>query len=197
MFATETKTVRLYSYDEQGIYCGSFDYVWVEGTGLAANSTRIEPFEQREGFAIVWNSKAWEYQEDHTGKAIYSIADGSSKTIKDIGPVEAGYTLLKPNTQFDTWNGEAWEDQRAPQEIAQHTRSLLPKLSKRQFALYLYDNEMYDEVMQAINANPRFKIEYDSVSDIERLSPTVSDMSQLLGWTDEQIDQMWQEALLL
>lgn len=76
-------------------------------------------------------------------------------------------------------------------------RQRLKKLSKRQFALYLYDHGMYDQVMGAINANPRFKIEYDSVSDIERLSPMVSDITTLLGWTDEQVDQMWEQASTL
>lgn len=76
-------------------------------------------------------------------------------------------------------------------------RQRLKKLSKRQFALYLYDHGMYDQVMGAINANPRFKIEYDSVSDIERLSPMVSDITTLLGWADEQVDQMWEQASTL
>ena len=76
-------------------------------------------------------------------------------------------------------------------------RQQLPKLSKRQFSLYLFDNNLYDQVMTAINSNPRFKIEFDSISDIERLSPTVSDMSTLLGWTDQQVEIMWNEALML
>ncbi|WP_347454075.1 hypothetical protein [Acinetobacter thermotolerans] len=98
---------------------------------------------------------------------------------------------------FHEWQNDNWLDPRTPEEIASYNRSLLPKLSKRQFALYLFDNQMYDQVMGAINSNQRFKIEYDSVSDIERLSPTVSDMTVLLGWTDEQVDQMWEEALTL
>lgn len=196
MFATENQTIMLYGYDEQGIFTESFLYEWIVGTGLAANSTLKEPLEQKEGFSSVFDGEDWDYVENHIGETIYSITDKSSKTVKTIGEIEGGYTLLTPDP-FDTWNGEAWEDQRTEQEIDEYNRSLLPRLSKRQFALYLYDNEMYDDVMQAINANPRFKIEYDSVSDIERLSPTVSDMSQLLGWTDEQVDRMWQEALLL
>lgn len=95
------------------------------------------------------------------------------------------------------WDGNNWLDLRTPAEIASYNRSLLPKLSKRQFALYLYDHDMYDQVMQAIEANPRFKIEYDSGSDIERLSPTVAGITALLGWTEEQVDQMWAEALTL
>ncbi len=81
--------------------------------------------------------------------------------------------------------------------MAQEKRALFAKLSKRQFALYMYDNNMYDQVMQAIEANPRFKIEYDAVSDIERLSPTVLEMTLLLDWTEDQVDQMWAEALKL
>lgn len=101
-------------------------------------------------------------------------------------------------SQFHTvWNGSKWIDPRTLEEIAAYNRSLLPRLSKRQFALYLYDHGMYDQVMGAINANPRFKIEYDSVSDIERLSPMVSDITTLLGWTDEQVDQMWEQASTL
>lgn len=101
-------------------------------------------------------------------------------------------------SQFHTvWNGSKWIDPRTLEEIAAYNRSSLPRLSKRQFALYLYDHNMYDQIMQAIEENPRFKIEYDSVSDIERLSPTVSEMTALLGWTDEQVDQMWSEALTL
>ena len=102
-----------------------------------------------------------------------------------------------PNTDYHIWNGIEWVDNRTAEEIAVYKRSLLQKLSKRQFSLYLYDNDMYDQVMQAIEANPRFKIEYDTVSDIERLSPTVTEMSKLLNWTDEQVDAMWSEALTL
>lgn len=103
----------------------------------------------------------------------------------------------KPTPFHTVWNGSEWLDSRTLEEIAAHDRSLLQKISKRQFALYLFDHDMYEQVMQTIEANPRFKIEYDAVSDIERLSPTVTEMSKLLNWTDEQVDTMWQQALKL
>ncbi len=106
------------------------------------------------------------------------------------------YSAPQPDI-FHEWNGIEWVDNRTAEEIAAYERSLLKKLSKRQFSLYLYDNDMYDQVMQAIEANPRFKIEYDTVSEIERLSPTVTEMSNLLGWTDEQVDEMWTYAMTL
>lgn len=80
---------------------------------------------------------------------------------------------------------------------AEQKRALLRPLTKRQFSLYLFDIEKYDQVMDAINANPRFKIEFDAVTNIERLSPTVSTMAELLGWSNEEIDVMWEQAALL
>lgn len=82
-------------------------------------------------------------------------------------------------------------------EKALIVRKRLPPLPKRQFALYLYDHQLYDQVMLALDQNPRFKIEYETVKDLERLSPTVAAMSALLGWSDEQVDTMWSAALQL
>lgn len=73
----------------------------------------------------------------------------------------------------------------------------LPNLSKRQFNLYLYDNQKLDDVNNLLTDNPRFKIEFDSTDTIVRTSSTVDAMITLLGWTDEQVDLMWEEALTL
>lgn len=72
-----------------------------------------------------------------------------------------------------------------------------PVLSKRKFNLYLFDNGLKDEVDALLAENPRAKVEFDSADSVERASPTVEAMINLLGWTDEQVEQMWQEALLL
>ena len=99
--------------------------------------------------------------------------------------------------QHHTWNGFSWVDERTAEEVAAYNRSLLPVLSKRQLALYLFDHQLHDQVMSALDQNLRFKIEYETVKDLERLSPTVSAMTALLGWSDEQVDEMWKEALKL
>lgn len=107
-------------------------------------------------------------------------------------------TTPKPS-QFHEWDIDTleWVDLRTDVELKEYERSLLPVLPKRQFALYLYDNKMYDRVMSALDQNPRFKIEYETVKDLERMSPTVSAMTELLGWTDNQVDEMWRQALEL
>lgn len=129
-----------------------------------------------------------------TSEQHYSLLD----KINSGCIIFADLTFSPPKpSQFETWNGTEWIDPRTQEEIAAYERSLLKKLSKRQFSLYLYDNDMYDQVMQTIEENPRFKIEYDTVSEIERLSPTVTEMSNLLDWTAEQVDEMWKQALKL
>lgn len=106
------------------------------------------------------------------------------------------YSEAKPS-QFHTWNGSAWLDNRTPEQITEYERSLLSPLTKRQFSLYLYDIRKYDQVMDALNANPRFKIEFETVATIERNSPIVGAMGQILEWDDLTIDEKWKEALTL
>lgn len=73
----------------------------------------------------------------------------------------------------------------------------VPVLTKRQFNLYMYDNGHTAEIEAIFAANPRAKIEFDSVRDIERTHPTTLTMIAALGWTEEQVDSMWQQALTL
>ena len=104
-----------------------------------------------------------------------------------------------PNNDHHVWDESLlkWVDNRMLEEITEYERSLLPPLTKRQLSLYLFDIGKHDEVMDALNANPRFKIEFETTATIERSSPPVIAMSNLLGWTDEWIDKMWREALTL
>lgn len=200
MFSNKDQNIKLYSFSEDTKeFCAEFEYFWAVGTGLAANSTQLQPLPQKDGFAIIFDeqNQQWKYLEDHRGTKVYSTEDQKESDVDYLGKIKDGFTIVAPTSTFETWTGFEWHDQRTVEEIAAYNRSLLPKLSKRQFSLYLYDHQMYDQVMQAIEANPRFKIEYDAVSDIERLSPTVSEMTLLLGWTEEQVDQMWTEALTL
>lgn len=196
MFAKETKEVTLYSYDAKGVFGGEFQYLWVTGTGLASNSTLEKPLKDKDGFVSIWNGSAWEYQENHLNKTIYSTKTKEPKTVDYIGEIEQGWTLLGP-IQFGVWNGSAWVDNRTAEEIKEHERSLLSPLTKRQLSLHLFDIGKYDEVMNALNSNPRFKIEFETASVIERNSPTVSTIGQILEWDDLVIDEIWEAALLL
>ena len=104
---------------------------------------------------------------------------------------------LLPIEPIESWvltNGEIKVN---PHKLIEFNRLNLQQLTKRQFSLYLYDIGKYEQVMDALNANPRFKIEFETVSIIERNSPTVTAMGQILVWDDLTIDEKWNEALKL
>lgn len=73
----------------------------------------------------------------------------------------------------------------------------LQPLSKRQFMLYLYDNNKLDEVNTLLSQDARTKLEFDSSDKIERKGSTVLAMINALNLTDDQVNSMWQAALLL
>lgn len=82
-------------------------------------------------------------------------------------------------------------------------RDKLQNLTKRKFQLYMLDNGLLDAIESTIDAiedplqKRRMQIEYSSPDDFERLSSAVQYMSELMGWTDEQMDMMWKQALTL
>lgn len=199
MFSDKDQTIKVYSYDpDHKNYTSSFDYFWAEGTGLAANSTSIAPPDFQQGFTAVFNEahQVWSVVEDHRGEMVYSTEDKTAQKIDYLGPIKTNFTKLKPE-QFDTWNGTEWIDPRTDAQKLTAYLASFPVLSKRKFNLYLFDNGLKDEVDALLAANPRAKVEFDSTDEVQRNSPTVEAMIALLGWTDEQVDQMWQQALTL
>jgi hypothetical protein len=98
----------IYNVDSRGEYSGAtYQYLPV-GVGVPANSYLDAPKEIEDGKAIVRVGDKWVYPADHREKKIYSIETGAESTVTEIGDIPNDYTLLKPSSEFDTWNGEAW-----------------------------------------------------------------------------------------
>ena len=80
--------------------------------------------------------------------------------------------------------------------------SLRP-LTRRQFKLALLENGLLDQIENSISAieddqtRARIQIEYTEATEFHRTSDSAAYMCQLLGLTDEQVDQMWEQALTL
>lgn len=80
--------------------------------------------------------------------------------------------------------------------------SLRP-LTRRQFKLTLLENGLLDQFENSISAieddqtRALIQIEYTEATEFHRTSDSVAYMCQLLGLTDEQVDQMWEHALTL
>ena len=112
------------------------------------------------------------------------------------------YSVPKPSL-FHTWNGSKWIDPRTQQEIDLYHRQQIPALTKRQFALALEDQKvdanttLYDQVMKLIASDKRIKIEYETISKIERLHPSTVTMIRTLGLAEVKVDEIWKYALTL
>ena len=84
---------------------------------LPADSTFTAPLEAKEGYAVCWNGKAWEYVEDHrqkrdmggvpiegTGTA-YWMPDDTWQTparyMKELGPLPEGAVTIQPEKSIE------------------------------------------------------------------------------------------------
>lgn len=97
-------------------------------------------------------------------------------------------------------NPEKYLTESQKQQI--YTDSLKP-LTRRQFKLVLLENDLLDEVELAINniedktTKTRMQIEYTEATEFQRTSNSVKYMCNLLGLTEEQVNQMWEQGLTL
>lgn len=190
MFATETKEVTLHSYDENGVFNGSFPYLWVVGTGIAGNSTLVKPLVDKEGFVSVWDEGKWVYKEDHRDKTVYNTETKESKVVDYAGEIQQGWTLLEP-IEFGEWSGSAWVDNRTPEQIIEYERSLMPTLSPIEFDIKLIDAGLYDQVQQLIQSDVKLKIAYTRAIFFSRTDPFLDQARIALGLTNEQVDELW------
>lgn len=90
---------------------------------LPADSTFTEPLEQKEGYAVCWNGKAWEYIEDHRQKRDNGgvIVEGSgtpywmpgddyqtpARYMKELGKLPKGAILEQPEKPDELVRKEA------------------------------------------------------------------------------------------
>ena len=95
-------------YANTGEYSSpSYQYLPV-GVGLPADSYADAPDEVDEGHAIVRQGDKWTYPVDYRGRAVYSTESGVGMLVTAIGDIPEGFTLLKPSSEFDSWDGEKW-----------------------------------------------------------------------------------------
>lgn len=112
------------------------------------------------------------------------------------------YTDAKPSPHH-IWKDNDWIDERSDEEKREQYLASLKPLTRRQFKLTLLENGLLDQIessMSAIEDNQtraRIQIEYTEATEFHRTSDSVAYMCQLLGLTDEQVDQMWEQALTL
>lgn len=205
-FTDKDQMIMAYSFDPvDKRLVGSFEYFWAVGTGLAAHSTRVEPPAIEDGMIPVFDEErqSWSLTEDHRCKVVYSIQDQSSEIVDYIGPIKDGYTLTQPDSVYESWQGDQWEDIRTEEEKTLQKLSLFAPLTRRQFKLALLENNLLTKVEQAISAiedetlKTRIQIEYTESEKFERTNASVQYMLSVLDLNEEQVDEMWRYAMSL
>ena len=98
----------IYNVDAKGEFSqATYQYLPV-GVGLPTNAYLEAPKNVQDNQAIIHNGQQWTYPRDLRGTKIYSIKTGAETTMQEVGDIPEGYTILKPNSQFDSWDGEKW-----------------------------------------------------------------------------------------
>ena len=98
----------IYNVDAKGEFSqATYQYLPV-GVGLPAKAYLDAPDSVDDEHAIVRIGDKWTYPADHRGKKIYSTETCAESTVTEIGDIPNDYTLLKPNSEFDSWDGEKW-----------------------------------------------------------------------------------------
>ena len=200
--AEKEQIIIAYSYDSEDFHLvGSFEYHWAIGTGLAAQSTNIKPPSFSAGKIPIFNEdqQKWSIVDDYRLQMAYSTTDKMEVRIDYVGELKDGFTLSKPNTQFDVWNGQYWIDPRTEEEKLADKRSQYPKLTRYQFMRGLLEMGFKSSDIEAkiLLIEDEFTREltmigFKDATNFVRTDISIDVMRDLLGKTDEEIDEFWE-----
>lgn len=101
--------VRVYdSHPQTHEYLGFSDEYLAVGLGLPAHSCVDEPPQPKTGFAICRIEEQWQYVADYRGQVVYDKKTAQPETITELGELPEHVVQIKPETEFDYWDGQGW-----------------------------------------------------------------------------------------
>lgn len=107
--AKRAGNILCYYYDHiSGEYLGWSDEHVPVGVSLPGDCTTVKPSDDAPGKVSLWDGTSWTQHPDHRGQVAYDTTNGQPITVNYIGEIVEGFTLDKPSTPYDKWNGEAW-----------------------------------------------------------------------------------------
>ena len=102
------------------------------------------------------------------------------------------------------WDGSSWIDPRTEDEKVLYKRSQYPNLTRYQFLRCLLESgckskDIEDQIMTIEDEFVRelTLLGFKEATQFVRTDESVLLMQPFLGFTDEQVDQMWEKALAL
>ncbi|MGL9722083.1 tail fiber assembly protein [Symbiopectobacterium sp.] len=102
-------TVYHVNQDTGEYQSASMEYLML-GVGLPAHSYPDEPELPPVGQALHRSAdgKSWEFSPDYRGQTVYSTETRQEQTVTQFGELPDNVTQLKPESEFDVWNGKKW-----------------------------------------------------------------------------------------
>ena len=134
------------------------------GTNLPF-TTDIKPLTKKEGFAICFNGKKWDYTEDNRYKTVYVKDTKQELKVDYLGEIKDEHTLSMPS-QFDEWDytKNKWVENVEKKET-QRIQEIKSKANELILARY--------SIIWQLN-HPRvdiqYKSDYDFIDNIRRIS---------------------------
>ena len=125
--------------------------------------------------------------------------ENADESFTEISEVEA-MRLIKPS-EFHEWSGTEWLDPRTEEEKLAYKRSQYPKLTRYQFMRgmleYGYKSSDIEAKIMLIEdeyTRELTMIGFKDAANFVRTDPSIDVMRDLLGKTDEEIDEFWEFA---
>ena len=123
--------------------------------------------------------------------------ENADESFTEISEVEA-MRLIKPS-EFHEWSGTEWLDPRTEEEKLAYKRSQYPKLTRYHFMRGLLEMafKSSDIEAQILLIEDEFTREltmigFKDATNFVRTDPSIDVMRDLLGKTDEEIDEFWE-----
>ncbi|QZN96400.1 tail fiber assembly protein [Symbiopectobacterium purcellii] len=134
---------------ETGEYqSASMEYLML-GVGLPAHSYPDEPEIPPAGQALhrAADGKSWASSPDYRGQTVYSTETRQEQTVTQFGELPDNVTLLKPESEFDVWDGKKWvideeaqataARKAAEQELASRKATAVSRINELTYAINL------------------------------------------------------------
>ena len=107
-------------------------------------------------------------------------------------------------TPFHAWNGTDWVDNRTAEEIEAERLKQFTPLTRYQFFRALLENgykskdiEAQIQTIEDDYQRELVLLGWQNATQFIRTDESVLLMQNMLGWTDEQVDEMWTYAMTL
>ncbi|WP_150526822.1 hypothetical protein [Roseibium sediminis] len=168
------------------------------GEEIPEGHTTIKPPVQRENEAIELVNGEWVLRPDYRG-TIYWTSSDEYAVMNELGHLPEGATTTAPPSPEYTLENGQWVP-----PTAERKRAFMPALSARQFRIALLLNGTPASAVETIisqipdpTQRAVAEVEWEYATSFTRGHELVVTLSTALGFTPEQVDELWEGALEL